>query len=295
MKTSAKVISIGANNGMVSRASANLIGKKGTDHSIHRFYGDMESVENNQTASIRLVAYTMKALIKQGFRGKRVSLIVPDSIARRCYQAFSIAKDATCAEDFDELVLDWMVDQDQHEEYFYETDEVDETDGSAILGNIWLRALGELGEAMLEAKKAHVSVNFVGRHELYRWEIFTGKDGKKSLYDGLEEGQKVSFTKGAGVIALEDGSTLNVQSENNMLNGDFEVERRGQAYYVERRLARDENGKLASDSAKACFFGRKIDEVMLSALPSLDDFEEMDIDIVDDVESEETEEMAVAE
>jgi hypothetical protein len=56
---------------------------------------------------------------------------------------------------------------------------------------------------------------------------------------------------------------------------------------VERCLARDENGKLVGDSAKACFFGKKVDEAMLSALPSLEDFEEMDIDVIDDVEGAE--------
>lgn len=282
MKTSSKIVSIGANNGMVSRASANLVGKKGTDHSIHKFYGDIEGADNNQTASLRLVAFTMNQLIEQGFKGKRVSFVVPDSIARRCFQAFTIAKDATAPEDFEEMVLDWMVDEDTHPEYFFDLEGSEEE-----MGNIWYRAIGELADAMLSAKKARISVNFVGRHELYRWEIFTGKDGKKSTYDGLEDGQKVSFTKGVGEIELEDGSKLKVQSENNMLNGDFTVERRGQAYYVERRLSRDENNKLVGDSAKACYFAKKVDEAMLSALPSLEDFEEMDIDVVDDVESAE--------
>lgn len=287
MKTSAKVVSIGANNGMVSRASANLVGKKGTDHSIHQFYGDIEGADNNQTGAMRLVAFTMKQLIEQGFRGKRVSFVVPDSIARRCFQAFTIAKSAESPEDFGEMILDWMVDAETHPEYIFEEDGEE--------GNIWYRAIGELGDAMLSAKEAHISVNFVGRHELYRWEIFTGKNGKKSTYDGLEEGQKVSFTKGQGVVTLEDGSELNVRSENNMLNGDFEVERRGQAYYVERRLARNETGKLASDSAKACYFGRKVDEAMLSALPGLDDFEDMDIEIIDDSAQEnETDELDAA-
>lgn len=261
MKNSKKIFAIASNNGIVARTHMDTMVKP---HKVLTRSASVDSGDTNATMSLRMLGYTLQQLSEQGNRD-RVSIIVPDSINLRVAQAF---KNIKAGLDADSMMLDWMYDYEKHPEY-----QIEDGNGEAV--NIWERALGEFYGALEDVMtNARYQVNIVPRHQLTLWEIFTGtKKNGAHTYNGLEAGQKVSFANGIGHILDEDGNIIpeyTVKSENNILSGEYEAKESHGKMYVDRKVYRDENGKVAGASSKALMLARAVNEACNALLPQID-------------------------
>ena len=148
-------------------------------------------------------------------KGLRITLLVPDSIAVRCFEL--LKNKAESAEQIGTILYkDWM-SRDQHAEAY-------------------AKAIGELATSFKSAVEAGVNVNFVNSRTIYRFEL-TGEPENMAALADMDEIQLTNSANADLGVAIRQG-------EFSYANGTFKIlkqTRRGAGgsydhYYVSRNI-----------------------------------------------------------
>lgn len=153
---------------------------------------------------------------KQDLVGKRMTILVPDAIAVRAFEALKY-KNESADQIAAFLYKSWMADDDNADAY--------------------AKATSEYASAFKACVTAGIVVNVINSRTLYRYEL---SSDKKENLDKLADMTEIELTKSANV---ELGITVR-QGEFNFANGTYRIikqTRRGQGgtfnhYYIPRMV-----------------------------------------------------------
>lgn len=211
--------------GNVGLVSTMATGKDKPDVNVNKFTIDEKLPQ--AINALKLAAIALSSIKEEpSLAGQRVTLLIPDSISVRAYEALKHKAEST-EEIASTLLKPWMTDGDFAEDY--------------------VKAIGEFAVAF-KAAVEHANVNVVNSRTLYKFEI-VGIGGAKENLENLEGLTELALTNSVN----EDLGVCVRQGEMSYCNGVYALNKQnrgqnGQTYthwYVTRTV-----GIIKADGTK---------------------------------------------
>lgn len=258
MKTAKVIFDVQAREGIVARASMHRDNPTEITVSAREYPIQMPT----QVAVMTMVNYCLTMLREaaekdHSIKGRYV-FIVPENVAIRFFEAQKCVNNGT--DIMSTLFKPWMNNPQ------YSMDFEDE-DGQLQSVNVWQLAIAGLAEELkiMMDKASGWSLGFINSRSIYRYEIKAANKGV-DIADIINEGDTITLT---GSVDINKGI---VCTENNFINGTFEVSRRDVRdrqnnitphYYVPRTIQaiNEEDGSTVNATADQILANENLEPV----------------------------------